>query len=75
MLPDLYHRVFVFSKTQMDQKKEIMGKNVKLGTVIVNGVNKPYTDIVLNMNSVRFSDTKKLIEGDIRKIRYTEPEA
>lgn len=72
-MPDLYHRIFIFSKEQMEQKKAIEGKNAKFGTVIVNGAKRTYTDIVLSMDSVAFSDAQKLIEGDIRKIRYETP--
>jgi hypothetical protein len=70
---DLYKRIFIFSKEQMQRRKEIEGKNVRFGTVTVNGVNKVYTDIVLKMDDVKFSDAQKLVEGDIRKLKYTEP--
>lgn len=69
---DMYHRIFVFSSEQMAQKKKIEGKNASFGTVIVNGANKTYTDIVVDMSKAK-ADAQKLIEGDIRKIRYTEP--
>lgn len=72
-MADMYNRVFIFSREQMEQKKKIEGREVQFGTVIVNGTKRIYTDIVLNMNSVKFSDSQKLIEGDIRKIRYVEP--
>lgn len=72
-MTDVYNRVFIFSQEQMKQKQQIEGKNASFGTVIVNGTKKTYTDIVRNFNDVSFSDAQKLIEGDIRKIRYTEP--
>lgn len=72
-MADLYNRVFIFSQEQMKQKRKIEGKNTSFGTVIVNGVKKTYTDIVTDIKDVSFSDAQKLIEGDIRKIKYTEP--
>lgn len=72
-MADIYNRIFIFSKEQMEQKKSIEGKNAVFGTVIVNGAKRTYTDIVLSMDSVAFSDAQKLIEGDIRKIRYDSP--
>lgn len=75
MAVDMYNRIFVFSQTQADEKKSIEGKSTKFGSVIVNGVSKQYTSIALDLDQVRqrYPDAKKLIEGDIRHIRYTEP--
>lgn len=70
---DAYNRVFIFSQQQMEQKKKIEGKNASFGKVFVNGVEKTWTDIILSMGNAKFSDSQKLIEGDIRKIRYTNP--
>lgn len=72
-MADLYNRIFIFSKEQMEQKKKIEGKNASFGSVIVNGSKRVYTDIVLSMDSVSFSDAQKLIEGDMRKIRHEPP--
>jgi hypothetical protein len=61
----------------MDNKIEIEtangGKKPKFGTVIVNGVPKTYTDVILSMDKARFSDTTLLVRGDIRTIKFTEP--
>lgn len=57
----------------MEQRKQIEGKNTSFGTVIVNGTKRTYTDIVLSMDAVAFSDAQKLIEGDIRKIKHEPP--
>lgn len=76
MMTDMYYRIFIFSREQAEQKKSIdnkMGKLSKLGTVVVNGVAKSYTDIVANMSQVKYSDSIKVAEGDIRKIKYTSP--
>lgn len=70
---DMYNRTFVFSLTQMNEKKKIEGQNASFGTVFVNGVAKTYTDIVLTMDKVKYADARKLISGDIRKIRYITP--
>lgn len=70
---DMYNRIFVFSQQQMNQRKAIEGSNVQFGTVYVNGIPKKYTDMVISMDQVPFADAKKLIEGDFRSIRYTEP--
>ena len=76
MSKDIYKRYFVFSKEHMDKKKamdESMGKRSKFGTVVVNGVSKIYTDIVTNMDNCRYGDSILVIEGDIRKVKYTNP--
>lgn len=65
--------IFIFSQQQMQEIKQIMGKEARFGTVIVNGTRKTYTDIVKSMDTVKFSDSYKLIEGDINYIKYTEP--
>lgn len=75
-MTDMYYRIFVFSREQAEQKKSVdtrMGKLSKLGTVIVNGVPKAYTDIVASMSQVKYSDSIKVTEGDIRKIKYSTP--
>jgi len=41
---DIYNRIFIFSKEQMNKKKEIEGKNAKFGTVVVKGSSKVYTE-------------------------------
>jgi hypothetical protein len=48
-----------------------MGRTTKLGTVLVNGIPKHYTDILTSMANCKYSDAIKVIEGDIRKIHYT----
>lgn len=76
MNDNIYHRVFVFSQTQMDQIMEIEKKNGRVapvfGTVIVNGVKKTYTAILTNRKNIRYPDSRVLIEGDIRSIKHTK---
>ena len=70
---DIYNRIFIFSKEQMNKKKEIEGKNAKFGTVVVKGSNKIYTEIVRKINSNLPSDYEIVTSGDIRKIKYFPP--
>lgn len=66
---------FVFSKEQMDMKRELAkkrGKNLSLGQVIVNGVAKQYTDIVKDPNGSRYVDTVVVTKGYIKDIKYTK---
>lgn len=74
MPTDIYYRVFVYSRAQYDQRVALdrkMGRTTKLGTVLVNGIPKHYTDILTSMANCKYSDAIKIIEGDIRKIHYT----
>lgn len=73
---DLYTRHFIFSREQMELKKKIEQKTktkVEFGKVMVNGAQKVFTDIVKDKKDCKFSDAIVLISGDIRTIKYTEP--
>ena len=76
VVENIYHRVFIFSQTQMDQMMEMEKRrgvvSPVFGTVIVNGVKKIYTDILTNRNNIRYPDSRILIEGDIRSIKHTK---
>ena len=72
-MPDLYTRTWIFSSQQQEELLKIKGKSYVLGSVIVNGVPKPYTDILRDPSICRFTDAKQLITGDIRRISYTKP--
>lgn len=75
-MTDMYYRIFIFSREQAEQKRTIdnrMGKPSKFGTVLVNGVPKTYTDIVASMAQVKYADSIKIAEGDIRKMKYSSP--
>lgn len=71
----IYYRYFVFSRTQMEVLKdryERLGKDIEFGKVIVGGIKKEYTDILLDMSQAKYSDSIKVAEGDIRRIIYTK---
>ena len=77
MAEDDYIRYFMFSASQMKLKKEIaekLGRELVLGTVIIKGEAKQFTEIVKNPNSMRYSDAQIVAQGDIRTIKYTNPE-
>lgn len=42
------------------------------GRVIIRGSSKIYTDILRSRDEIRYPDTRVLIEGDIRTIKYTD---
>lgn len=73
---NIYHRIFIFSQTQMDKLMEIEKKRGSVapvfGTVIVRGTKKTYTDIVTDRKYIRYPDSRILIEGDIRSIKHTK---
>lgn len=73
MAVDIYNRIFIFSKEQMETKKAVEGKNAKFGTVIVRGSSKLYTSIVTRITSSLPSDYQIVTSGDIRKIKYFPP--
>ena len=64
----MYYRYFVYS----EQEATLFNKahpTGELGTVVVNGVAKKYTSIVLDTNNLK-SDATVVTKGDIRKIKY-----
>lgn len=78
MAVDIYYRCFVFSREQYDQKASVarkMGKIYKSGRVLVNGIPKPYTDLLTSFSNAKFADSIEVISGDIRKLRYEAPES
>lgn len=72
-MADSNNVIFIFSQQQMQERIRILGKETKFGTVVVNGTRRTYTDIVKSMSNVKFSDSYKLIEGNLNDIKYTEP--
>ena len=76
----LYIRYFMFSYEHYRKIIELADKNgdknPKIGKVLVTGNYKKYTTIARDPEtySKRYSDAKIVLSGDIRKIRYTEPE-
>lgn len=73
---DLYYRIFVYSLEQRKEQEAIakmQGKTFTPGNVIVKGKPKPYTDIVLDMDKVRYGDSVVVAKGDMRRIAFTDP--
>nr|DAP19576.1 MAG TPA: hypothetical protein [Caudoviricetes sp.] len=74
----IYTRCFVFSQAQRKQIADIaatMGSiQPKIGKVVVNGVYREYTEIVRDMTQSRYPDAVLVIKGDIREMKFTEPE-
>ena len=74
-MQDIYYRYFVFSRTQLEdikRREEKLGRYTTIGKVIVDGIAKEYTDIILNMESAKYADSIIITEGDIRKITYVK---
>ena len=73
----IYERCFVYSPTQKEDlfrfRQTNSTRQIKLGTVIVNGVPKDYTDMITDMSRSRYSDSILIAKGDIRRMKFTEP--
>lgn len=68
-------KYFLFSREQMEFRKSMearQGKKFKVGTVIVNGVRKHYTEMS-DTNKSRYSDAVIVAHGDISTFKYTQP--
>ena len=71
-----YMRYFIYSTEQMKLKRQMekrLGRDLALGTVIVNGERKFFTEMVEDLSNVRYSDAILVIYADIREIKYTNP--
>lgn len=68
----MYYRYFVFSAEEEAFRQKIHGENATFGEVSVKGTAKRYTSIVKDMADTK-PDAIVLIQGDIRKIKYTPP--
>lgn len=76
MSVNMYNRYFIYSDEQKKEKTEIaknMSKRFVPGTVVVNGRAKQYTDILRSMDDCRYGDAVIRCEGDIRKLKITNP--
>ena len=73
---NIYYRIFIYSRTQQDNlikiEKDRGNAPPVFGKVIVRGVPKTYTEIVQSKSAMRYPDSRILIDGDIRTIKYTE---
>lgn len=65
---------FVYSYEQYNIRKEVedkLGKKYIPGKVMVDGMQKEYTDILDNLNFNRYSDIKIVAVLDREKAKYT----
>ena len=80
LMSDMYTRYFMFSNEHLKKIKELEAKsgnmNPKLGKVLVAGNYKQYTHMTNNPDTYtsRYSDSKVVLSGDIRKIKYEPAE-
>jgi hypothetical protein len=56
----------------MKERSTKLGRDIEFGKVVVGGVKKEYTDILLDMSQAKYPDSIKVAEGDIRRIVYTK---
>lgn len=69
-----YTRYFMYSQEQMKLKRSIetkLGREYVMGTIIVKGEQKPFTEIVTSIGNMRYSDAVIVAYGDIRELKYT----
>lgn len=70
------YRYFLYSAEQETLRKSIeekVGKQFIVGTVMVNGEWKPFTQLSKTSDSDMFADAKVVAKGYIEDIQYTEP--
>ena len=76
-MSNMYERTFVYSREQMQQIKKneaaLGNTHPKVGSVVVNGVAKDFTEILPPGRTSRFADARTIITGDMRAIKYTDP--
>ena len=77
-MSNMYERTFVYSRQQMREITDIEtsagNAKPKFGTVIVKGVSKQYTEILPPGRESRYPDARILVTGDMRAIKYTDPQ-
>jgi hypothetical protein len=70
-------KYFVYSRAHHKEQLKIVGKKNRKynpGKVYVAGAYKPYTEIVENIGTCRFSDTEVVLSTDsLSSVSYTEP--
>ena len=78
-ISSIYERYFMYSPTQaqeltnMEKKDRVNPRNrFKLGTVVVNGNAREYTEMVTSPDRARYADAKVVAKGDIRSMKFTE---
>lgn len=68
----MYKRFFVYSSEEEDLRKKVYGNNANFGTVMVHGIPKKYTSIVMDLSQTK-PDAIVQWQGDIRQAKYTTP--
>lgn len=70
-------KYFIFSKTQLKERTEIeakLGKQFYAGTVVVRGKSQRYTQLVSNLDDLRYSDYKIITQTEnLKSVKYTRP--
>ena len=63
-------KIYVFSQQQYEKNKELsekLSKKYICPTIIVDGVEKRYTDIVSDINNIKFTDSKIIFKGNPKR--------
>ncbi len=70
-------RYFIFSKTQLKERMAIeakLGKRFYAGSVIVRGKPQSFTQLVNDLNEVRYTDYKIIAQtDDLNSLKFTRP--
>lgn len=69
------YRYFIYSDSQYKERLEIekkIGKIYKPGIVISKGKKQQYTEIVSNVDNMRYADSKIVAEGYLEDMKYTK---
>lgn len=73
----MYNRFWIYSDTEAELLKKVTNKTsykkVSLGTVInESGISKSFTSIINKLDKIKYADSVVVMEGDIRKVKYTD---
>ena len=74
-MADINYRYFYYSPTAAEKIKSIekgISPDFSLPWVVVNGVRKYYTEIVTSPEKLRFKDSIKIAEGDMRRMSFSQ---
>lgn len=74
-MTNINYRYFYYSPTAAEKIRKIekgMSSNFQLPWVIVRGVRKYYTEIVTSPDKVRYRDSIKIAEGDMRRMEFSQ---
>ena len=70
------NKYFLFSSSYLNDRKNIeakMGKEFVVGTVVVNGSRKEFTNLQDTDTLFGYSDVRVIACGDPTKMKYTSP--